>query len=152
MIDLPNKIDNNFESNETTFENNIENAKISILNIENSTDDNLVKLDNTTDINNEIFKDVSENDLKTLDTTSVEDSIEDCVEDSVEDSVENSTEDSIEDSEILEDNSEISNCLALTVKKDYNLSVVKNVVVRTFKGIWKVAISIFTLNIIKFFF
>ena len=144
MIDLPNKIDNNFESNETTFENNIENAKISILNIENSTDDNLVKLDNTTDINNEIFKDVSENDLKTLDTTSVEDSIEDCVEDSVE----NSTE----DSEILEDNSEISNCLALTVKKDYNLSVVKNVVVRTFKGIWKVAISIFTLNIIKFFF
>ena len=53
---------------------------------------------------------------------------------------------------ISETNSEVSNCLALTVKKDYSISVVKNVFIRTCKGIWKVAISIFTLNIIKFFF
>lgn len=54
--------------------------------------------------------------------------------------------------ELVGCNQEFSNCLALTVKKDYSISVVKNIFVRTVKGIWKVAISIFTLNIIKFFF
>lgn len=54
--------------------------------------------------------------------------------------------------EIADEKKEISNCLALTVKKDYSISVVKNIFVRTVKGIWKVAVSIFTLNIIKFFF
>lgn len=54
--------------------------------------------------------------------------------------------------ETTDESQEVSNCLALTVKKDYSLSVVKNVFIRTCKGIWKVAISIFTLNIIKFFF
>lgn len=49
------------------------------------------------------------------------------------------------------ENSEVANCLALTVKKDYSLSIVKNVVLRTFKKIWKVAVSIFTLNLFKFF-
>lgn len=48
-------------------------------------------------------------------------------------------------------NSSITNCLALTVKKDYSLSIVKNVVVKTLKNIWRVAVSIFTLNLIKFF-
>lgn len=137
MIDLPNKIDNNFESNETTAENNFEHtfesAKISILNTEDNTEDSLVKLDdNNVNINDEISEDIPEDDSETIDTTSAGTSTE--------------------DSEILKENSEISNCLALTVKKDYNIAVVKNVVVRTFKGIWKVAISIFTLNIIKFFF
>lgn len=47
--------------------------------------------------------------------------------------------------------SSITNCLALTVKKDYSLSIVKNVVVKTLKNIWRVAVSIFTLNLIKFF-
>lgn len=50
------------------------------------------------------------------------------------------------------ESSEVVNCLALTVKKDYSLSIVKNVVVKTFKNIWRIAISIFTLNFIKFFF
>lgn len=49
------------------------------------------------------------------------------------------------------ENPEVVNCLALTVKKDYSLSIVKNVVVRTFKRIWKVAVSIFTLHLFKFF-
>ena len=47
--------------------------------------------------------------------------------------------------------SEVVNCLALTVKKDYSLSIVKNVVVRTLKNIWRIAVSIFTLNLLKFF-
>lgn len=49
------------------------------------------------------------------------------------------------------ENSEVVNCLALTVKKDYSLSIVKNVVIRTLKKIWKVAVSIFTLNLFRFF-
>lgn len=48
-------------------------------------------------------------------------------------------------------NPEVANCLALTVKKDYNLSIVKNVVVKAFKNVWKIALSIFTLNFLKFF-
>ncbi len=43
------------------------------------------------------------------------------------------------------------NCLALTVKKDYNLSIVKNVMLKTLKNAWKIALSIFTLNFLKFF-
>ena len=46
---------------------------------------------------------------------------------------------------------EVANCLALTVKKDYNLSIVKNVVVKAFRNAWKIALSIFTLNFLKFF-
>lgn len=49
------------------------------------------------------------------------------------------------------ENPEVVNCLALTVKKDYSLSIVKNVVISTFKKIWKVAVSIFTLHLFKFF-
>ncbi len=44
------------------------------------------------------------------------------------------------------------NCLALTVQKDYNLSVVKHVFVRTWKTTWRVALSIFILNFLTFFF
>lgn len=43
------------------------------------------------------------------------------------------------------------NCLSLTVKKDYSLSIVKNIVVRTLKGTWRVSISIFLLNLFNFF-
>ena len=50
------------------------------------------------------------------------------------------------------ESSEVVNCLTLTVKKDYSISIVKNVVVKTFNNIWRIAISIFTLNFIKFFF
>ena len=48
-------------------------------------------------------------------------------------------------------NPEVVNCLALTLKKDYNLAIVKNVVVKAFKNVWRVALSIFTLNFLKFF-
>lgn len=44
------------------------------------------------------------------------------------------------------------NCLALTVKKDYSLSVVKHVFVRTWRTTWRVALSVFILNFLTFFF
>lgn len=49
------------------------------------------------------------------------------------------------------ENTETINCLALTIQKDYNLSIVKNVVLKTLKTTWKVAVSIFTLNFLKLF-
>lgn len=69
------------------------------------------------------------------------------IEDNIEDNIENENY-----NETMNENQEVSNCLALTIKKDYNISVVKNVFIRTARGIWKVAISMFTLNIFKFFF
>ena len=50
-----------------------------------------------------------------------------------------------------EENTNI-NCLALTVKKEYNLSIVKHVFVRTWKTTWRVALSVFILNFLTFFF
>ena len=74
----------------------------------------------------------------------------------------------ITDTSIFETNSEIQNnssvensleaennnvnCLALTVKKDYFLSIVKHVFFRTWKTTWRVALSVFILNFLSFFF
>ena len=45
-----------------------------------------------------------------------------------------------------------TNCLALTVRKSYNLSIVKNSIFTTLRVSWKVALSTFVLNILKLFF
>ena len=45
-----------------------------------------------------------------------------------------------------------TNCLALTVRKDYNFAIAKNTVFKTIRMSIKVAISTFVLNIIKLFF
>lgn len=50
----------------------------------------------------------------------------------------------------LENNT--SNCLALTIKKDYKLTSVTNVVIRSLRMSFKVFVSYVTLNIIKLFF
>ena len=42
-----------------------------------------------------------------------------------------------------------TNCLALTVRKDYNFSIAKNTVFKTIRMSIKVAISTFVLNLIK---
>lgn len=44
-----------------------------------------------------------------------------------------------------------TNCLALTVRKDYNLSIVKNTIFKTIRMSVKVAISTLILNLIKIF-
>lgn len=48
-------------------------------------------------------------------------------------------------------NEEVVNCLALTVKKDYNLSIVKHVCVKALRSTWRISLAIFVLNILKFF-
>ena len=75
--------------------------------------------------------------------------------------VNNATDLELKDSE-LQNNSSVENsleaennnvnCLALTVKKDYSLSIVKHVFVRTWKTTWRVALSVFILNFLSFFF
>lgn len=65
---------------------------------------------------------------------------------------ENSVDSSVEDNaNIYDESSEVTNCLALTIKKDYNLSIVKNVVSTTLRSMWKVIASFFALNFFKFF-
>ena len=44
-----------------------------------------------------------------------------------------------------------TNCLALTVRKDYSLSIVKNTILTTFRFSWKIAFSTLILNILKLF-
>ena len=122
MNNLSNKLDNNFGTEKNITQNNLENTEIK-----------------NTEINSTSEKD-SNNYLNENSDSLINEEKSESLE--VSDEL---------NQELTNENDEVSNCLALTVQKDYNLSVVKNVFVRTVKGIWKVAISIFTLNIIKFF-
>lgn len=67
---------------------------------------------------------------------------------------ENSIDEQIENKdEIMENEKAVeTNCLALTVRKNYNISIFKNTVVKTFKLSYKVIVSAFFLNLLKFFF
>lgn len=96
-------------------------------NIDNNTQENNSSQDNLID---------NTNDLQIEENISLDDNIENIQESSTE---------------AKNQNPEVANCLALTVKKDYNLSIVKNVVVKAFRNVWKIALSIFTLNFLKFF-
>ena len=44
-----------------------------------------------------------------------------------------------------------TNCLALTVVKDYKLTVFKNVFKKSFKITWRIALSIITINFLNTF-
>ena len=74
-----------------------------------------------------------------------------------EDNIAVKTEDNIEvkngdnNNDNYNDGNYNSNCLALTLKKDYHLSVFKNITFKAFKGTWRIAISIMTLNFLSLF-
>lgn len=57
------------------------------------------------------------------------------------------------DNDINNDNNiiEPTNCLALTVVKEYKLTVVKNVFKKSCKLTWKIALSIITMNFLNTF-
>ena len=44
-----------------------------------------------------------------------------------------------------------TNCLALTVVKDYKLTIFKNVFKKSFKITWKITLSIITMNFLNTF-
>ena len=46
---------------------------------------------------------------------------------------------------------EPSNCLAMTVKEEYRVTVVKNVIKKGLRITWKIAISIITMNFLNTF-
>ena len=49
------------------------------------------------------------------------------------------------------EDSNTSNCLALTIKKEYKLVAIKNVFIHSLKVTWKVIVSTITLHILKLF-
>lgn len=123
MVDLKDKIENNLES-EKTYNYNL------------NTDDN------------SIFQEESSNNVldRTIDNFS--ESITDKINN---DNIKINEDNQLKGNTSSSEDPEVANCLALTVKKDYNLTIVKNVFIRTLKNTWRIALSIFTLNILKFF-
>ena len=49
------------------------------------------------------------------------------------------------------EDSNTSNCLALTIKKEYKLVAIKNVFIHSLKVTWKVIVSTVTLHLLKLF-
>ena len=162
MIDLSNRIEDNLESKKlnTNLEKTLDantNSEIIDTNEKefyiNYHSENIIH-----DVNQESINHLNSN--MNLDTTASSNNI---LRDSEQDAdvsstdissgaIQNNTNGvSTNMSESQEQDTNVVNCLALTVKKDYNLSIVKNVVVKTFKNFWKIAVSIFTLNLLKFF-
>lgn len=158
MIDLSNRIEDNLESKklntnlEKTLDTNTNSEIIGTNEKEfytNSHSENIIFDENQKSIN-------LLNPNTNLDTTtSLSNILRDSEQDTdniASDTIQNNTNnDSTNIAESQEQDTNVVNCLALTVKKDYNLSIVKNVVVKTFKNFWKIAVSIFTLNLLKFF-
>jgi len=50
-----------------------------------------------------------------------------------------------------EENSNV-NCFVLTIRENYSLSIAKNVFFKTWRTTWRVALSVFILNFLTFFF
>lgn len=129
MVDIPNKLENNLDSKKLNTDKTLNDIVLE------KADD--ILSDNIESSSNPDFQ---ENKSDSNNTTALEE-------------LDSTPNDNIENMELEknEDNSEVSNCLALTVQKDYSLSIVKNVVVKTLRSAWKIALSIFTLNFLKFF-
>ncbi len=128
-------------------------AKSQILNANRNTFDEVVKksdfdLNSNNELDNEIN---SENEISVSNDTSADTTI-------MHTNANSSEEPSTEKEEIFSATSDIeketaeTNCLALTVRKDYNISIIKNGFFTTLRLSWKVAISTFVLNILKLFF
>lgn len=94
----------------------------------------------------------------TLDNVQVDvDSIDNEVIENTEDSTievsdSNNTPQSVVALKSTEEETATTTCLALTVRKSYNLAIVKNSIFTTLRVSWKVALTTFVLNILKLFF
>ena len=109
---------------------------------------NLPQLENTTETQEENTQD----EIFNLKNNEVDENI----------SLNNVTQNSNSNSNVFIDSTQIdsdnsnndveTNCLALTVRKDYNLSIVKNGFFTTLRVSWKVAVSTFILSLLKFLF
>ena len=100
----------------------------------------------TEDIEN--FEDRKETDI-TL-KTDIEYSNE-TISNNTEDVTANIVNDNENSYELCQKETAETNCLALTVRKDYNISIVKNTILTTFRFSWKIAFSTLVLNVLKLF-
>ena len=125
MVDLPNKIENSLESKE------FNNLRETLDNIDNFEKDLISKQDLDNAFQGNLYDEIASEINKEITNLS-----------SDENKITNNQE---------SENSEVVNCLALTVKKDYNLAIVKNVMLKTLKNFWRIAVSVFTLNFLKYF-
>ncbi len=58
----------------------------------------------------------------------------------------------LNEEKVQKEETDKANCLALTVRKDYNISIIKNSIFTTFRYSYKIAFSAFLLNLLKLFF
>lgn len=58
----------------------------------------------------------------------------------------------VEENQLNNDDIPEPNCLALTVRKDYNLTIVKNIFTTTGRLSWKVILSTLVLNFLNMIF
>lgn len=141
----------NDKSTENIFD--LESNNQLLANLENNTNNSLsAKIDSNVN-ENKLYESVNENlvEANSLENGENFESIE-VIENT------NSTENIIDiknnkNSEISEKKETVeTNCLALTVRKDYNFSIAKNTVFKTIRMSIKVAISTFLLHILRLFF
>ena len=100
-----------------------------------TTQDNNQESDTKTEINGENIK------KETLEENS----------DKIEKSPEASLETPSESIDIKTENANTTNCLALTIQEDHKLVALKNVLLRSIRMSWKVAVSTITLALLKLF-
>ena len=141
----------NDKSTENIFD--LESNNQLLANLENNTNNSLsAKIDSNVN-ENKLYESVNENlvEANSLENGENFESIE-VIENT------NSAENIIDiknnkNSEISEKKETVeTNCLALTVRKDYNFSIAKNTVFKTIRMSIKVAISTFLLHILRLFF
>ena len=65
------------------------------------------------------------------------------------DNIHSTEKDNIQE-ETINENSQ-TNCLALTIRKDYNLIIAKNFITTTGRISWKIVLSTFVLNFLRMF-
>lgn len=104
-----------------------------------------IKIENP-DENSDNVGNIPFNDLD-IDITSIQDEDEKTSQVSEEPIINDENEDVSEKKETVE-----TNCLALTVRKNYNISILKNTVFTTFRITCKVTIFTFVLNFLRLFF
>ncbi len=117
-------------NNGLNFENHLDNDEI----IENNVDE---------EINSDIILNSEESNLdeKIVSEDEVSDNI-----------VQESNPNALEDSSSSKNETVETNCLALTVRKDYSLSIFKNSIFTSIRMSIKVAFATFILNILNLFF
>ena len=63
----------------------------------------------------------------------------------------NEDSNTIENEQVSQENTSVTNCLALTIIEDHKLIAVKNVFLKTLRMSWKVAVTSITLALIRLF-